>query len=66
VLATQPSGREHHRYDDIMPLPDMVGDLDGLALYAGQSAGLVHDEGPAGDIVRRIAAEAREVVEGLA
>jgi NAD(P)H-dependent flavin oxidoreductase YrpB (nitropropane dioxygenase family) len=66
VLATQPSGREHHRYDDIMPLPDMVGDLGGLALYAGQSAGLVHDEGPAGDIVRRIAAEAREVVEGLA
>ena len=65
VLATDASGREHRRYDDIMPLPGMVGDLDALALYAGQSAALVRDVMPAGEIVRQIAAEARRALERL-
>lgn len=63
VVATDASGREHRRYDDIMPLPGMVGDLDALALYAGQSAALVRDVMPAGQIVRQIAAEARRALE---
>jgi len=36
----------------------MAGDLEGLALYAGQSVRLVHTIGPAARIVERIAAEA--------
>ena len=65
VVATDASAREHRRYDDIMPLPGMVGDLEALALYAGQSAALVRDVMPAGVIVRQIAAEARRALERL-
>ena len=65
VVATDASGGEHRRYDDIMPLPGMVGDLDALALYAGQSAGLVRNVMPAGQIVQQIAAEARHTIERL-
>jgi hypothetical protein len=31
-----------------------------MALYAGQSVGLVHDSAPAGDIVARLTREAHE------
>jgi hypothetical protein len=33
-----------------------------LAFYAGQSCGLINETGPAGEIVRRIADEARAVI----
>lgn len=58
VVAVDAAGRGHLRYEDLMPLPGMTGDLEGMALYAGQSAGLIHDVAPAADIVRRIVAEA--------
>jgi hypothetical protein len=43
----------------------MRGDLDDLALYAGQSAGLVHDVAPAGVIVRQIVADAETALGAL-
>ena len=55
VIATDAQGGTHLRYDDLMPLPGMHGDLDAMALYAGQSAGLVRDVRPAAAIVREIA-----------
>jgi nitronate monooxygenase/enoyl-[acyl-carrier protein] reductase II len=53
------------RYNDMMPLPGMTGDLEEMALYAGQSVGLVHDGAPAGDIVAQLARETREELEQL-
>ena len=35
-----------------------TGEIEAKCLYAGQSAGLVHDIVPAGELVRRIGAEA--------
>jgi len=47
----------------VMPPADYLeGDLERLPLYAGQSCSLVREIIPAGEIVRRIAAEAREVI----
>jgi NAD(P)H-dependent flavin oxidoreductase YrpB (nitropropane dioxygenase family) len=42
----------------------MTGDVEALALYAGQSVGLVTGIQSAGEIVRRLAIEARESLEG--
>ncbi|MFF9787462.1 nitronate monooxygenase [Streptomyces nigrescens] len=58
VLAGSADGRTWSRYEDMVPVPGMSGDLEALALYAGQSAGLVHDVAPAGCIVADIAARA--------
>jgi nitronate monooxygenase len=49
----------------VMPPADYLeGDVDRLPFYAGQSCSLVRDVAPAGEIVRRIAAEANEVIAG--
>lgn len=58
VVAVDASGREHLRYADVIPLPGMVGDVAGMALYAGQSAGLIHDVLPAAEVIHRTIAEA--------
>jgi NAD(P)H-dependent flavin oxidoreductase YrpB (nitropropane dioxygenase family) len=44
----------------------MTGDLDEMALYAGQSVGLVRDGGPAGEIVARLVREAEDEPARLA
>ena len=46
------------------PAEYLEGELDEFAFYAGMwpSCALVNDIAPAGEIVRRIAAEAREVI----
>jgi NAD(P)H-dependent flavin oxidoreductase YrpB (nitropropane dioxygenase family) len=41
----------------------MTGDVKALALYAGQSAGLVSRVLPAGEIVRLMENEAREIIQ---
>ncbi|GAA0914291.1 NAD(P)H-dependent flavin oxidoreductase [Streptomyces rhizosphaericus] len=58
VVARGADGRAWPRYEDMVPVPGMSGDLEALALYAGQTAGLVHDVVPAGRIVADIAARA--------
>jgi nitronate monooxygenase len=48
----------------VMPPADYIeGDLERLPFYAGQSCGVIGEIAPAGEIVRRIAAEARDVIE---
>jgi len=66
VIAFNPKGQPVLRYSDIPPMVGMTGDLEGLALYAGQSAGLVNDVRPAGEIVTELATEARAVMSRLA
>ena len=47
----------------VMPPTDYLeGEVDGLPFYAGQSCTMVREIAPAGEIVRRIAAEASDVI----
>jgi nitronate monooxygenase len=62
LLGRSPSGQDIHRYDDAVPLAGMTGDWEAFALYAGQSAGLVRDVQPAGEIIRRMVEDARSVM----
>src|ERR687886_1634191 len=65
IVARDADGRELERYDDLMPLPGMTGDLEEMALYAGQSVGLVHDSAPAAEIVARLVRETRDELAKL-
>ncbi len=50
-------------YTVLPPMDYVEGDFEGMALYAGQSCSLIHDIPPAGEIVRRIATQAADVIE---
>jgi len=50
------------KYTVMPPAEYLEGELDEFAFYAGTSCGLVDDIAPAGEIVKRIAAEAQEVI----
>jgi nitronate monooxygenase len=52
------------KYSVMAPTSSFEGDIEELALYAGMSVSLVREKLPAGEIVRRIATEAREVISG--
>src|SRR5262245_20152959 len=52
------AGRAILRYSDMSPQEGTTGAVDALALYAGQSVGLIHEVLPAGEIVEAIVAEA--------
>jgi len=58
TVAADAGGRPVERYGDTLPLVGMTGDLEALALYAGQSVGLVDRRLPAARIVREVADEA--------
>lgn len=58
VVAAYADGTPVMRYSDIMPGPDMTGDLEALACYGGQSTGLIRNVKPAGEIVRELAEQA--------
>jgi NAD(P)H-dependent flavin oxidoreductase YrpB (nitropropane dioxygenase family) len=66
-VATNADGSVVHRYDDAKPVAGIRGDVEALSLYAGQSAGLVHDIKPAAQIVSELAEEAeRRLRDALA
>src|SRR5208283_1058826 len=52
------------KYTAMSATSSFEGDIEELALYAGMSVSLVREKLPAGEIVKRIAAEAREVILG--
>lgn len=54
------------RYSAILPTPDFDGDIEQACLTAGQSAGNIDEVLPAGEIVRRMTAEAKSVLRRLA
>jgi NAD(P)H-dependent flavin oxidoreductase YrpB (nitropropane dioxygenase family) len=62
VLARDPRGLQAVRYGDTMPWQGLEGDVAQMALYAGQSAGLVHDVRPAAEIVETLVREAEEAL----
>jgi nitronate monooxygenase len=52
------------KYSVMAPTNSFEGDIEELPFYAGMSVSLVREKLPAGEIVRRIASEAREVIAG--
>jgi nitronate monooxygenase len=57
--------RPLYRYSTDSPSRVTTGDLEAMALFAGQSAGAVNDIVSAGDRLRRIVAEAEECLKTL-
>ena len=61
VPCGQASGRGHD-----LPTADLVGDIEPLAMYAGQSSGIVDSVQPAAVIAQTLAADAQQVLNRLA
>ena len=49
------------RYSDIIPVRGMRGDLEALALYAGESSARIHDVRAADDIVQQLVRELQAI-----
>jgi len=60
VVATTAGGESIERYDEALATPDVEGDIDAMALYAGQSVGLIEEIRPAGDVVSELVTETRD------
>ena len=66
-IATRTDGRPPvTRYAQAVPLDGMTGDTEAMALWAGQSAGLVSRIQPAAEIVKELADQAERVLLDLA
>ena len=65
VVAVDAEGREHYRYEDLVPLPAMTGDLSDMALYAGQSVNLVREVLPAGRLIQDLVSQAATTADFL-
>jgi NAD(P)H-dependent flavin oxidoreductase YrpB (nitropropane dioxygenase family) len=62
VVARRADGSALRRYADDSPGRGTTGDIEAMCLYAGQSAGLVGSEMPAGAIVKSISADAERIL----
>ena len=65
VIAHTVEGTPVVRYSSSLPLEGLQGDAEALALYAGQSVGLVKDIQPAASIMQRLKRETEQVFEKL-
>ncbi|MCH7489905.1 MAG: hypothetical protein IID05_04340 [Gemmatimonadetes bacterium] len=54
VIATDSRGRAVERYSDVIPVSGSHGDLEALALYAGEGVGAIGAVNPARDIVAEL------------
>lgn len=57
-IAFWPDGKAIERYSAELPWPEVTGEVEAMALYAGQSTGLVSRLRSAHDIVKEVADEA--------
>ncbi|WUF43249.1 nitronate monooxygenase [Streptomyces sp. NBC_00483] len=62
IVVVDGEGTPYVRYQDAVPLVGMRGEVDSMALYAGQSVGLVHEVLPAATIAARLVVEAQRVM----
>jgi nitronate monooxygenase len=65
-VIAEDEGVKSHRYDTNSPLRQTKGDLEALALYAGDGVARVAAIEPAGAIVERLMAEAIATIRGSA
>jgi nitronate monooxygenase len=63
VIAYRPDGSGILRYEDSDVSPDITGEVEKLPFYAGQSVGLIDSIKPAGDIVRELTTEAKQLLK---
>jgi NAD(P)H-dependent flavin oxidoreductase YrpB (nitropropane dioxygenase family) len=64
VVATR-RGHDVVRYEDVLPVPDLVGEVEALPMYAGQSVGLVDAIKPASEIIQALHSEAERTRDHL-
>ena len=65
VVAHAPDGVPLHRYGAETPVREATGDVEALAHYAGQSAGIVREVRPAAAILEELTRSAAETLESL-
>ena len=58
VVAVDAAGKNQCRYEDLIPLPAMTGDLADMALYAGRSVNLAYVLLPAARLIHDMAEQA--------
>jgi nitronate monooxygenase len=61
-IGQYPNGRPVERYGDDIPVGGMEGDLEAMALYAGQSAGGVNEIQSAETVVQELVEETRATI----
>lgn len=68
IGTTRLGGQEYPmpRCSAVLPTPDTTGDFEQMCLAAGESAGLVHEVQPAGDIVAGMMAQAEHLLRAPA
>ena len=54
--------KDVRRFAGTVPNATTTGDINSMAMYAGQGVGLITEIIPAGDVVKRLVAEAQLVV----
>lgn len=59
------AGEPIERYDEALATPDVDGDVEAMALYAGQSVGGVDDVRPASAVLENLVSETRTVISRL-
>ncbi|VTU28083.1 Nitronate monooxygenase [Variovorax sp. SRS16] len=64
VIGAQ-DGAPVHLFSTDSPLEDATGDIDDMAIYAGQSCGQIHDLCSAGDRLRQLVAQAEACLDRL-
>lgn len=64
-VVAERNGEPILRYSDTIPTTGTSGEVEALALYAGQSAGLIHDVVPAAELVKRLAEDAVAALSSL-
>ena len=65
IVARTASGGAVPRYSAAIPTQGMDGDVEAMALYAGQSAGLVGDVRSAAELVEALVREAEDCLNRL-
>ena len=53
------------KYGAMLPIAGFNGDMESVALYAGESCSLIHDIKPAAQIIQDVVREAEEVMAHL-
>jgi nitronate monooxygenase len=56
---------EVSKYGAMIPITSFKGDMESVALYAGESCSLIHDSKSAAEIVQDVVREAEEVMVRL-
>jgi nitronate monooxygenase len=64
VVGRFADGTEVVRYASTSPKAEFDGDVEATSMWAGQSAGLVSEIRPAGEVVRELAEEAAAALRG--